>query len=37
MEAAAKIRFSAKIQGSKREREEAEARAKVEDDIKEKA
>ena len=37
VEAAAKIRFSAEIQGAKRDREEDEARAKAEDEIKEKA
>ena len=36
MEAAAKIRFSAKIQGAKRERSKADERDKVGDDIKEK-
>ena len=37
MEAADKIRFSANIQGTKRERAEAEARAKAEAEIWEKA
>ena len=36
MEAATKIRFSAKIQGAKREKAEAEARANVEAYMKEK-
>ena len=37
MEAASKIRFSAKIQGAKREKAEAEARKQVEADMKENA
>ena len=37
MEAAAKIRFSNKIQGAKRERAEAEARSKDEAEIRKKA
>ena len=37
MEATAKIRFSAKIQGAKIEKAEAEARKKVEAEMKEKA
>ena len=37
MEAAAKIKFSYEIKGLKIEREEADTRAKVEADIKEKA
>ena len=37
MEAASKIRFSAKIQGANKDRAEAEARSKAEADIREKA